>query len=177
MDSSDTPSPKYAGFIIRFCAFLIDTLVIFIAVNAVAFIIFSLGDISFIDPELVAEAQYYSSRGLEIPDEIRDAMRMPFVKFIFVIAGAVFLFYWTYSSFMDSEGHKGSIGKKLLRLRVVDKDGCRPKLYKSAGRALVKYLQLLIFSPLFAAIAFNKKKQGIHDKIFRTYVVYSRKSK
>jgi len=62
-------------------------------------------------------------------------------------------------------------GKRALKLKVVRTDG-KPIDWMTAGLRYVGYIVSAI--PLFAGfiwIAFDKDKQGFHDKIAGTYVV------
>jgi uncharacterized RDD family membrane protein YckC len=75
-----------------------------------------------------------------------------------------FIFFWVISGFTP--------GKALLGLRVVRTDG-RPV---NLGRAVLRLIAYLIAAlPLFLGfiwILFDNHRQGWHDKIARTYVIY-----
>lgn len=63
-------------------------------------------------------------------------------------------------------------GKALLRLKVVDaKKGDKLKIGKAIGRTLLYAVSFFMFGLGFLFIAFNKKKQGFHDKLVGTIVV------
>ena len=66
-----------------------------------------------------------------------------------------------------------TVGKALLGLRVVDRSGARPSTVRSIVRAL-GYLISSILWLGFIWIAIDKKRDGFHDKIARTHVVYDR---
>jgi uncharacterized RDD family membrane protein YckC len=65
-----------------------------------------------------------------------------------------------------------TIGKTLLGVKVVTKDGS----YPSGGKAFLRYVGYLVsgivLSLGFLWVAFDRKRQGWHDKIAGTYVVY-----
>ena len=46
----------------------------------------------------------------------------------------------TYYIWMSSSSHQGTIGKKMLGLVIVDEDGKRLTVKKSAGRFVIYYL-------------------------------------
>lgn len=75
-----------------------------------------------------------------------------------------FIFFWVLAGFTP--------GKALLGLRVVRSDG-RPV---NLGRALLRFIGYSIAAlPLFLGfiwILFDNRRQGWHDKIARTYVIY-----
>jgi uncharacterized RDD family membrane protein YckC len=64
-----------------------------------------------------------------------------------------------------------TVGMMLLGLRVVRADGRKPGLGRAALRT-VAYLVSAIFMLGFAWIAIDNRRQGWHDKIARTFVVY-----
>ena len=71
------------------------------------------------------------------------------------------------------EGLYGAtFGKKAVGLTVVDEKGVSPiDLEKSLIRQLGKWISAMILFIGFIMIAFDAKKQGLHDRIARTYVV------
>ena len=68
----------------------------------------------------------------------------------------------------------GTPGKKILGLRIVNEMG------ENIGIpvAILRYIGFIISAAIlcigFLMIAFNQKKQGLHDMIAKTYVVYTR---
>jgi len=66
-----------------------------------------------------------------------------------------------------------TVGKALLGLRVVDRAGARPSVARSIVRAL-GYLVSSILWLGFIWIAVDTDREGFHDKIARTHVVYDR---
>jgi len=66
-----------------------------------------------------------------------------------------------------------TIGKTLLGIKVIGKDGGR----LSRGKALLRYIGYIVsgiaLSLGFLWIAFDRRRQGWHDKIAGTYVVYA----
>jgi len=75
-----------------------------------------------------------------------------------------FIFFWVIAGFTP--------GKALLGLRVVRTDG-RPVNLARAVLRLIAYLIAAL--PLFLGfiwILFDNRRQGWHDKIARTYVIY-----
>jgi uncharacterized RDD family membrane protein YckC len=77
-----------------------------------------------------------------------------------------------FSLFWSWLGGGRTVGMRFLGLRVVGTDG-QPIGY---GTALIRWLGLVVsVSVLFLGViwvAFDPQKQGWHDKLARTYVVY-----
>lgn len=76
-----------------------------------------------------------------------------------------------YSILLWVNWHGQTIGKKLMKIKVVQENG-RPVDYRTA---IIRYLGYLISSLVlflgYLWIIWDEKKQGWHDKIARTYVV------
>lgn len=79
------------------------------------------------------------------------------------------IFQLTYFTF--SEGLFGtSLGKKILRIKVIGKEGQMPPGFE---KAIIRNI-FKIINPLcmgFVAIAEDEEKKGWHDRIAKTYVV------
>ena len=87
---------------------------------------------------------------------------------IIVLSGIAFsLFYWV----AGWSGNGQSIGQSTVGITVIDKDGGK----LSRGKAFVRYIGFLVSGALmglgFLWIAFDKKRQGLHDKMAGSYVV------
>jgi uncharacterized RDD family membrane protein YckC len=78
-----------------------------------------------------------------------------------------FLYHWLFI------GLKGqTLGKMVLGIKVIDENGDIPGLGKAAMREVVgKFVSAITLYIGFLWIAWDKKKQGLHDKIAETYVV------
>lgn len=78
---------------------------------------------------------------------------------------AYYLYFWS------AYGHGQTLGNRALGIRVVKTDGSELGI----GTALLRYVGLIIsFAALFIGViwvAFDKNKQGWHDKIASTYVI------
>lgn len=68
-----------------------------------------------------------------------------------------------------------SIGKKIFGLKIIKENGkCPIGIVDALIREVVgKFVSAILLCLGFVLIAFDDKKQGLHDKIARTYVVYS----
>jgi uncharacterized RDD family membrane protein YckC len=65
----------------------------------------------------------------------------------------------------------GSIGMRVFRLRVVDRDGRRVGLTRSLARWAASLLSQLVLFLGFVMIAFREDKRALHDLIAGTWVV------
>jgi uncharacterized RDD family membrane protein YckC len=71
----------------------------------------------------------------------------------------------------------GTVGKLLVRLRVEDGRGRNLSYGKSTGRYFAKIISGLLLGIGYLMIAWDRKRQGLHDKIADTFVKKRTKSK
>lgn len=143
------PTVKYAGFWLRFVAFIIDE--------------FILGLIAFV--VILPFVGSLPMRGRPMsPDELA-----PF------FGGHLFLFWifipWLYYALFESSAWQATIGKKALGLTVTDLEGRRIGFGRATGRFFGKILSSVIVWIGFIMIGFTSKKQGLHDILAGTLVL------
>jgi uncharacterized RDD family membrane protein YckC len=63
-------------------------------------------------------------------------------------------------------------GMRLMHLRVAARDGSRPGLGQSMVRLAGMLLAAIPLMAGFALILFDERRQGLHDKLARTIVLY-----
>lgn len=83
---------------------------------------------------------------------------------------AVFLLlaYWV---LMEALRDKGSFGKQVLGIRVVDARGRRPTLLRASLRNLSKLFSVLTLTIGFMMAGWTKRKQALHDLMADSYVI------
>jgi uncharacterized RDD family membrane protein YckC len=140
--------PAYAGFVSRAVAFSIDTLIALLGttigyqVVRVALDALGVSDLRSGDGGLAALGYLFA---------------LP-IAFVAYCAG-----FWALMG--------RTPGMLLLGLRVVTMHGERPGVGRSVIRALAYWVSA-IFLIGFAWIAVDRRSQGFHDKLARTFVVY-----
>ncbi len=82
-----------------------------------------------------------------------------------------FVVAWVYMAGMESSSFQASIGKLLLGIRVVGKDGGRISFARATGRFWGRILSVLVAGLGLLAIAVSKKKQALHDMMADCFVV------
>jgi len=140
--------PPYAGFWIRFLAYLIDSLLL-----SLVFCPLGIG-IGFAAASTGIDANSPATTGENL-----------LVNLISIFAG------WLYFSFTESSSWQATIGKKLLNLKVTDMYGQRLTFGRASGRYFAKILSGLICLIGFIMAAFTEKKQALHDMVANTLVV------
>ncbi|MFC9276627.1 RDD family protein [Bacillus spizizenii] len=76
-----------------------------------------------------------------------------------------------YYGLLTASKMQGTLGKKILGLKVVNEQGERITIGQGIGRYFAYILSGIIFYIGFIMIAFGEKK-GLHDIICKTRVVY-----
>ena len=84
----------------------------------------------------------------------------------------VFFAGWLYFALQESGAHQATIGKRMMGLRVFDMNGQRISFGRASGRYFAKILSALILLIGFVMIAFTARKQGLHDMIAGTVVLF-----
>jgi uncharacterized RDD family membrane protein YckC len=94
---------------------------------------------------------------------------LPMIGFWFY--GSLFALTWLYFAFLESSVWQATVGKKLLRLKVVGSGGQRISFLRASARYFSKFLSRALLMIGFLMVFFTKKKQGLHDKIASTFVI------
>jgi len=84
------------------------------------------------------------------------------------------LIAWLYFSLMESSKYQATLGKQVIGAIVVSTDGGRLSFGQAAGRWFGKIVSGFAFGLGFIWIGISKTKQGFHDTLAHTYVIYKR---
>lgn len=145
----------YAGFWLRFVAFLIDGVVsgiLFLILLIPLFILTGAG-----------AALSRIGSGEDISDDVGAFLAFGFIIGFFGITIGV---RWLYYALSESSSWQATLGKKMLNLTVTDMTGQPISFARASGRYFSKFVSSLI--PLaigYILAGFTEKKQAIHDMI------------
>ncbi|MCB1021463.1 MAG: RDD family protein [Acidobacteria bacterium] len=146
----------YAGFWIRFVAYIIDSIVVFIGlmiiVIPVAVILGVMGAVG------ATSGSGPSFKGLEGP--------LTALWYVVSFGGQ-----WLYEAFMDSSAKQATLGKMAMGLIVTDVDGNRISFGRATGRFFAKILSGVILAIGYLMQPFTQKKQALHDILAGTLVL------
>jgi len=138
----------YAGFWWRLLAYLIDSVVM---------------SVVFVPLGLVIGV------GMAASGADESSPLLPGIKLS--LNGFEILIMWLYYAFLESSPWQGTIGKKVVGLRVTDMQGHRISFAKATGRYFGMILSGMICFIGWIMIAFTEKKQGLHDMLAGTLVL------
>lgn len=149
-----TPQLFYAGFWLRFVAYLIDAVLLMIIYTALIVIIVFASGIATMLRNLPANPT---------PDMF---FRGAVILAILVLGVVTTVITWIYYAWMESSHTQGTFGKMALGLIVTDMQYRPISFARASGRFFARFITGLI--PLFIGyimIAFTAKKQALHDMI------------
>lgn len=157
----ENKNENYAGFWIRFLAYLIDNVVVNIILWILIFPILGILGIQFAAVEQLQE--------LETMDpEIALALMFSVLPAIITLN---LLVSWMYYALLQSSARQATIGKMALNLIVVDVNGGRLSFARASLRFFSKIISSAIFMIGYIMAAFTEKHQALHDIIANTYVI------
>jgi uncharacterized RDD family membrane protein YckC len=153
---------NYAGFWLRFAAYVIDYIIIYVVQSFVFIPVLGVLGISF-------------ASKMDSMDNMSDAESMGMAMgFAAVMAATALLttiiaiLYW---SIMESSKYQATVGKMALGLKVSDVDGQNLDFVKSLIRNVCKIISGMILGIGYIMAGFTERKQGLHDIIAGTLVV------
>jgi len=135
---------RYVGFWVRVAASLIDTVLLGLVIFPVAYAIYG--------------AAYF-----EVSGKLVQGPADFLLQYVFPLI--VIILFWVYRS--------ATPGKMWLGAKIVDAESLgRPARWQWVVRYLGYYVSLLTLCLGFFWVGWDRRKQGFHDKLARTVVVY-----
>jgi uncharacterized RDD family membrane protein YckC len=142
------PGVQYAGFWLRFVAFLIDAIVLWFV-------------------GLFITLPFMASMGIGALMRGRPPLTPgdlgPFFASVWRMILIRFAVNWLYFALLESSSWQATLGKKALGLEVTDLEGRRISFGKASGRFFGKIISALILWIGFIMAGFTEKKQALHD--------------
>lgn len=151
---------RYAGFWLRFVAYIIDDLL--------------LGLIGFIVSLPFIGGIVFSAIGISKNPEAAENIVggiMGILGSIFGMVLVILAIGWLYFALMESSKNQGTLGKMALGLKVTDMDGNRISFGRATGRYFGKILSNMILMIGYILAGLTAKKQALHDMIASCLVV------
>ncbi|MGC2696965.1 MAG: RDD family protein [Candidatus Angelobacter sp.] len=152
------PVSPYGGFWIRLLAHIIDHIAVSI-VTVPLYLILVL-------PAALRIATEAERNGEPSPEMIMSIVGAGSTFIILVLVGL-----WLYEALLTSSSWQGTIGKRVLHLKVTDEAGNRISFGRATGRFFGKILSQMIMYIGYIMIAFTDRKRGLHDMLAGTLVM------
>jgi uncharacterized RDD family membrane protein YckC len=146
---------RYAGFWIRFVAFIIDGLILGVVGSVVSMplrLMIGVTAVQAGDPTAALPAMF-GLLGLSML--INIALGVAYFGYLNSTKGATF-------------------GKMALGLKIIHPDGSGLSFGQAAGRFLLYYLDMIILYIGFIIAGFDSEKRALHDRIMNTRVIKTR---
>jgi uncharacterized RDD family membrane protein YckC len=151
----------YAGFWLRFVAYLIDGVIVgFGLLVLLVPIFFLMGGMAMVES--------LPRHGAEPNPGVIAA----FVALVLSLAGVAVIGKWLYHAYLESGEKQASWGKQALNIYVTDLSGSRITFGRASGRFFAKIITGLI--PLwigYIMAGFTERRQALHDMIASTLVL------
>ena len=142
---------NYATFWHRLGAYLIDYVLISLITCPLGFLMGVMGAVA---EQSGGDAAQAASAGVTV-----------LMYAIALVAG------WLYHALMESSSWQGTVGKRVLGIRVTDLDGNRINFGRATGRYFGKIISSMICAVGFIMVLFTERKQGLHDMMASTLVL------
>jgi uncharacterized RDD family membrane protein YckC len=143
----------YAGFVSRLVAYVLDAVIISFVLTGMVWFINTMR--SVLQNQSLIQIPVLSSTG----------------TFVLAGTGATVVIALYFAFFWSVAGR--TPGKAFMGLRVVTLDGGRLSFVRSLVRVFGYALSTAFFFIGFLWILVDNRRQGLHDKLARTYVVYA----
>jgi len=168
-DHSNEGQMKYAGFWIRFCAYLIDYIILSIPLWIITTIIFLI----FLSTSDVFYYMMYDSTYMyrELTNEEAISFMVSYYSALLIMIIINFIGAVAYFGGLHASKWQATIGKKIFGLKVTDMSGNRISFWKAVGRYAAMAFLSGIFLIGYIMAAFTDKKQSLHDIIASTIVI------
>ncbi len=149
---------EYAGFWLRFVAYLIDGMILGGAIVVICGLLFLV---------------FYSVIR-EMPRHLDPSDRWelwPFIIVVYAVECLCLSGCWLYYAMMESGPHQATVGKRAMGLIVTDADGYPINFGRATGRFFAKALSGMTLAIGYIMADFTPKKQALHDMVANTLVL------
>jgi uncharacterized RDD family membrane protein YckC len=150
--SSTFPAPRYAGFWIRVVAACIDWFLMFAATF----------------PLRLLFGSVVTAVGANTEMPVHEMLLVR--RWVRIAVGVLLAF--VYRASMENSTFQATLGKLAVRLKVTTVEGKRISFARATGRYFAKWLSALPLGLGYLMVSFDEEKQGLHDRIAGTLVLY-----
>ena len=156
---------RYAGFLPRVAAAVIDFLLMTPLIMVLLFFLF---------PRVTP--QYYAldvrvQRGADRSDAAWHRFLEQEMRILAALTLSTFIASWPYYTCLEASPVQATIGKMIMRLKVTDLDGRRIRWSRANARYFGRWLSGLPYCLGYLFPLFTARKQALHDLISRCVVL------
>ncbi len=145
----------YAGFWLRLVAYIIDSILVILAIGLFAVV-----------AALFVGLGFFRNIGEEMNGDANNVLAPIGVLFLVMIVFLAIAGVWIYYAWFESSPHQATLGKMALGLIVTDMQGRRITFARASGRFFAKFITGLIpFFIGYIMAGFTERKQALHDII------------
>ncbi len=158
---------RYAGFWVRFAAFVIDSLLVSALVGPLLIAAYGRGYFQPYVDFLRGSDVDLLNRLLALDDALQQPMYSGTASNViqYLLPSIAILIFWM--------ARQATPGKMVFRIRIADAETLqKPSARQDIGRYLAYFVSTIVLGLGFLAIAFDKRKQGWHDRLAGTVVIY-----
>ena len=148
------PRVVYAGFWLRFVAWILDRILIGVVTKLVLFPLFG-----------------FAAIGALLREHPNPEVLAPFIGSFARLIFTGLVMEWLYYALMESSAWQGTLGKKALGLRVTDLQGNRVSFGRATGRFFARIISSFTLLIGYIMAGFTEKKQALHDIIASCLVI------
>ena len=152
----------YTGFISRLVAFIIDTIIITLAVLAITWFI-------SVTIEIFNLQAFYGIFSSLMPgattslEQLIEGLTAGFL--VALLVAGYYIFFWVFAGYTP--------GKAFMGIRIITTDGRKISFFRALLRYFAYFLSAGLLFLGFLWILIDDRRQGWHDKIAGTYVIYT----
>lgn len=147
----------YAGFLIRFVAAFLDSLLVGVVNWAITIPIY-----------MAAGVPLFSLEQQQNPD---PAFAAKYLAVMGVTSMVSIILGWLYEAVLTSSERQATFGKQAFGIQVTDVNGARISFARATGRHFAKYLSAFTLLIGYLIQPLTERKQALHDIIAGTLVV------
>lgn len=162
---------KYAGFWVRFLAFVLDQLILGFVKTILVIPFTVLLNLNIVSPGANNDSYFAMYDAVQYEDPVLFVGAFLFSLLILFVFN--FIIEWFYYAFFESSRNMGTPGKMILGLKVIDFEGNRISFGKATGRYFAKLLSAMVLLVGYIMAAFTERKQALHDILANCFVVYN----
>jgi uncharacterized RDD family membrane protein YckC len=153
----------HAGFWIRFLAYFIDGIIVIVSYNIIIFLIVFFGTIFF---------------GLRLGNDFSVLENSGLFSSFYILLFAIYILMYIICFPVLTYKYGATLGKRICGLKVITQDNQKMTFKRALLREVVgRIISSIILYIGFIMTAFTKRKESLHDKIAKTFVVYKDPSK